>query len=43
MIGYFLDIDKNPETEVISIKKGALALADESGIFMSEEDIDNKY
>ena len=43
MIGYFLDIDKNPETEVVSIKKGALALADESGIFMSEEDIDNKY
>jgi len=30
----------NPDVEAVSIKKGARALADESGISMSKEDFD---
>ena len=37
-IGCFHNKDKNLNKEAVSIKKGALALADESGISMSKED-----
>jgi hypothetical protein len=41
-IGYFCNEDKNLYKEAVSIKKRALALADESGISLSEED-SNEY
>jgi hypothetical protein len=34
------DKDENPDVEAASIKKGALELAEESGIFMSKEVFD---
>ncbi len=39
----FCDIDENPDVEAVSIEKGALALAEESGISMSEEDFDGYF
>ncbi len=39
-IGYFCNEDKNIDKEAVFIKEGALALAHQLGIYMSEEEID---
>jgi hypothetical protein len=39
----FRDEDENPDVEAVPIKKGALALAEESGISMSGEYFDGYY
>jgi hypothetical protein len=39
-IGYFHNEEKTFDKEAVSIKKGALVFADESGISISKEDMD---